>query len=109
MYASGYNTNAMEMLRMVRDIATTLGSQNKLTHKGAIYHVKVDADKDMFQLTCLGTECVDLPHGGIYCGTESLPADIREKLAVLRMLEPQQSEVAEVGLRSGDNSFWVYM
>ena len=44
-----------EVLRMIEDIATTLGSQNKLTHKGAIYHVKVELDKDIWQVTCLGT------------------------------------------------------
>ena len=100
---------AMESIRTIEDIATTLGSQNKLTHEGAIYHAKVDLDKDIWQLTCLGTECIDLPHGGIYRGTEALPTELQEKLAVLRMLKPQQSEVVGVGLRSGEDSFWIYM
>jgi len=99
----------LESLRMIEDIATTLGNQNKLTHKGAIYHAKVEPNKDIWQLTCLGTECIDLPRGGIYRGTETLPTDIRKKLAVLNMLEPQQSEVLGVGLRSGEDSFWIYM
>ena len=98
-----------DTLRMIEDIATTLGNQNKLTHKGAIYHAKVEPDKDIWQLTCLGTECIDLPHGGIYRGTETLPTELQEKLAVLRMLEPQQSEVLGVGLRSGKDSFLIYM
>ena len=98
-----------DTLRMDEDIATTLGNQNKLTHKGAIYHAKVEPDKDIWQLTCLGTECIDLPHGGIYRGTETLPTELQEKLAVLRMLEPQQPEVLGVGLRSGKDSFWIYM
>jgi hypothetical protein len=98
-----------DTLRMIEDIATTLGNQNKLTHLGAIYHAKVEPDKDIWQLTCLGTECIDLPHGGIYRGTETLPTELQEKLAVLRMLEPQQSEVLGVGLRSGKDSFWIYM
>ena len=98
-----------DTLRMIEDIATTLGNQNKLTHKGAIYHAKVEPDKDIWQLTCLGTECIDLPHGGIYLCTETLPTDFQVKLAVLRMLEPQQSEVLGVGLRSGKDSFWIYM
>ena len=68
-----------DTLRMIEDIATTLGNQNKLTHKGAIYHAK------------------------------ALPTELQKKLAVLRMLEPQQSEVVGVGLRSGKDSFWIYM
>ena len=51
-----------ETLRMIEDIATTLGSQNKLTHKGPIYHVKVDPNQDTWKITCLGTECVDSPY-----------------------------------------------
>jgi hypothetical protein len=98
----------METLRMIEDIATTLGSQNKLTHKGAIYHVKVEPDKDIWQVTCLGTECIDLPHGGIYRGSETLPTELMSKLSVLNMLEPQQPEIEGVGLRSGEDSFWVY-
>ena len=98
-----------DTLRMIEDIATTLGNQNKLTHKGAIYHAKVEPDKDIWQLTCLGTECIDLPQGGIYRGAETLPTELQKKLAVLRMLEPQQSEVVGVGLRSGKDSFWIYM
>jgi hypothetical protein len=39
---------------------------------------------------------------------ETLPTDLRKKLAVLNMLEPQQSEVEGVGLRTGQDSFWVY-
>ncbi len=99
---------SLDMLRMIEDIATTLGSQNKLTHKGPIYHVKVDSDRDVWQITCLGTECIDSPYKPTYYGVETLPADLRKKLATLHMLEPQQSEVAEVGLRSGEDSFWVY-
>ena len=45
-----------ETLRMIEDIATTLGSQNKLTHKGPIYHVKVDPNQDTWKITCLGSE-----------------------------------------------------
>ena len=44
----------------------------------------------------------------MYCGVETLPADLRKKLVVLNMLDPQQSEVAGVGLRTGEDSFWVY-
>jgi len=97
-----------ETLRMIEDIATTLGNQNKLTHRGPIYHVKVDPNTDVWKLTCLGTECVDSPYEPIYRGMETLPTDLRKKLVVLNMLEPQQSEVAGVGLRTGDDSFWVY-
>ncbi len=38
-----------DTLRMIEDIATTLGNQNKLTHKGAIYHAKVEPDKDIWR------------------------------------------------------------
>ena len=97
-----------ETLRMVEDIATTLGNQNKLTHKGPIYHVKVDPNQDTWQVTCLGTECVDSPYKPLYCGVETLPTTLRKKLVVLNMLEPQQSEIEGVGLRTGQDSFWVY-
>ena len=56
-----------ETLRMIEDIATTLGNQNKLTHKGPIYHVKVDPNQDTWKITCLGTECVDCREP-LYCG-----------------------------------------
>jgi hypothetical protein len=39
-----------ETLRMIEDIATTLGNQNKLTHKGPIYHVKVYSDLDTWSI-----------------------------------------------------------
>ena len=97
-----------ETLRMIEDIATTLGNQNKLTHNGPIYHVKVDSNQDTWQVTCLGTECVDSPYKPLYRGVETLPTTLRKKLVVLNMLEPQQSEIEGVGLRTGQDSFWVY-
>ena len=97
-----------ETLRMVEDIAITLGNQNQLTHKGPVYHVKVDPDQDAWQVTCLGAECVDSPYKARYFGVETLPADLRKKLVVLNMLEPQQSEVEGIGLRTGQDSYWVY-
>jgi len=96
-------------LRMIEDIASTLGSQNKLTHKGCIYHVKVDPDKDMWQVTCLGTECIDSPYKDIYYSTETLPTELKEKIMALSILEPQQGEVLGVGLRATDRSFWLYL
>ena len=97
-----------ETLRMIEDIAITLAYQNKLTHKGPIYHVRVYSDLDTWRITCLGTECVDSPYKPIYRGMETLPTDLRKKLAVLNMLEPKQSEVEGVGYRTGQDSFWVY-
>ena len=70
-------------LRMIEDIAATLGSENKLTHDGPIYHVKINPDKDVWEVTCLG--------------------------AVLSILIPQQPEVVGVGLKVSDKSFWVYL
>ena len=61
-------------LRMVESIASTLGSGNKLTHKGCVYHVKVNPDKDVWDVTCLGTECIDSPYKDkYYRGMENLP------------------------------------
>lgn len=97
-------------LRMIESIASTLGSGNKLTHKGCVYHVKVNPDKDVWDVTCLGTECIDSPYKDkYYRGMENLPADLKEKLMVLNILDPQQPEVEGVGLRISDKSFWVYM
>ena len=95
-------------LRMVEDIASTLGSGNKLTHDGPIYHVKIDERTDTWSVTCLGTECVDSPYKGKYYGRDNLPKTLMDKLVVLNMVEPQNPQVDGVGLRSTPNTFWVY-
>ena len=96
-------------LRMIEDIAATLGSENKLTHDGPIYHVKINPNKDVWDVTCLGTECIDSPYKGKYYGVETLPTEFTERLAVLSILIPQQPEVVGVGLKVSDKSFWVYL
>jgi|TARA_R110002073_G_scaffold170062_1_gene326972 hypothetical protein len=109
-------------LRMIEDIATTLGSmkeatvwtatvrgQNSLHHNGIIYHAKLNPDKDTWGITCLGTECIDAPYKDkYYDGMENLPTELREKIVVLSILEPLQPQVEGVGYRISSNSFWVF-
>ena len=89
-------------LAMVKSIAETLNNQNKLSHDGPIYYVKVNIDTDYWQVSCVGLECVD------YSSSEELPESLRDKIRRLSVLEPQTPEVAGVGLRVAHNTFWIY-
>ncbi len=95
-------------LAMVKSIAETLNNQNKLSHDGPIYYVKVNIDTDYWQVSCVGLECVDTPYASSYSSSEELPESLRDKIRRLSILEPQTPEVAGVGLRVAHNTFWIY-
>ena len=105
-------------LRMIEDIAATLGSmregtaqhrQNSLHHDGIIYHAKLNPDKNVWGITCLGTECIDAPYKDkYYDGMENLPTELGEKIVVLSILEPLQPQVDGVGYRISSDAFWLF-
>lgn len=103
-----YWANYYDNLAMVEAITTTLAKQNKLSHDGPIYHIKVDSKIDCWKVLCVGMECVDSPYRGVYYSIDELPQELRDKVLRLSVLEPQTPQVAGVGLRSGPETYWVF-
>ena len=94
---------------MMPDIVKLNMGRKQLPRDGIVYHVKVYLDSDTWYVTCIGMECVDSQLAGTYYGSHTLPKPLADKLAVLALLEPDANHhIDGVGVRSGDDSFWVF-
>jgi hypothetical protein len=79
-----------------------------------IYRVSIQKNGEV-TVMCLGILSVDNGTEGKYSNLNALPDWLREKLAVLMMLDPtphfggaEDRGVEEVGRRIDPNTFWVY-
>ena len=74
-----------------------------------LYHIKVDADTKRVHVSCLGMYCVDSELKEWYDSVDDLPKWVRDKLAVLMMLEPMLAYNSEIGYRASDHEFYIYV
>ena len=74
-----------------------------------LYHIKVDADTKRVHVSCLGICCVDNKLKEWYDCVDDLPKWVRGKLAVLMMLEPKLDYKSEIGYRTSDHEFFIYV
>ena len=74
------------------------------------YRVFVDSDTGSVEVFCFGITRVDTDCEGVYKSVHDLPIWMRDKLAVLNMVEvnPPQEEIVGVGVRVDANTFWIY-
>ena len=76
------------------------------TQDYTLYQVKIDSDTKRVHVACLGIYCVDNELEEWYDCVDDLPKWVREKLAVLMMLEPTKHK-PELGYRINDNEFYI--
>ena len=75
-----------------------------------IYRVFIpDGGKDI-KVSCIGIKCVDSTIDGVYSDYYALPELLKERIAVLSILKPDidVNEVADVGKRINEQTYWVY-
>lgn len=62
------------------------------------------------EVVCFGIESVDSALEGYYDGVDALPDWVKERLAVLMVMDstPPTGELAGVGRRISESVFWVY-
>jgi hypothetical protein len=82
----------------------------KAPNDNSIYRVAIDVVNNHIEVVCFGMDSVDVEAEGIYRSTHELPMWIQEKVAVLSVMSaaPPTSEVAGVGRRIDETTFWVY-
>ena len=75
-----------------------------------IYRVTVNPNTKVVDIICFGLEGIDTSVCRRYMGINETPQWIREKLAVLTMMDdtPPTEEVDGVGRRIDTNTFWVF-
>ena len=76
------------------------------TQDYTLYQVKIYSDTKRVHVSCLGMYCVDSELKEWYESVDDLPKWVREKLAVLMMLEPTKHK-PELGYRINDNEFYI--
>ena len=74
------------------------------------YRVFVNSDTGNVEVFCFGITQVDTECEGVHNSVHDLPSWMRDKLAVLNMVEvnPPQKEIVGVGVRVDADTFWVY-
>ena len=77
------------------------------TQDYTLYQVKVDPNTKRVHVSCLGMYCVDSGLKEWYESVDDLPKWVRDKLAVLMMLEPTLDYKSEVGYRANDYEFYI--
>ena len=79
------------------------------THDENIYRVKIHPNTNTISVIHIGMNCIDPMPDGEYTW-ETIPERIRERIAVLYMLQvpPPPVVVADVGQRISETVFWVY-
>ena len=75
-----------------------------------IYRVFIPDDGKDIKVSCIGIKCVDSTIDGVYSDYYALPELLKERIAVLSILKPDidVSEVADVGKRINEQTYWVY-
>lgn len=75
-----------------------------------IYRVTVDLNTKVVDIICFGLEGVDTSVCRRYMDINETPQWIREKLAVLTMMDdkPPTEVIDGVGFRIDTNTFWVF-
>jgi hypothetical protein len=75
-----------------------------------IYRVFIPKYGKDISVTCIGIECVDSTIIGVYADFNALPELLKERIAVLNILKPSidVNEIAGVGKRVNDQTYWVY-
>ena len=73
-----------------------------------IYRIRLTVDG--IEVICFGLESVDAKLRGHYDGVDDLPDWVKERLAVLMVLDstPPTGELEGVGRRISEKVFWVY-
>ena len=79
------------------------------TQDYTLYQVKIDADTKRVHVSCLGICCVDNKLKEWYESVDDLPKWVRGKLVVLMMLEPKLDYKSEIGYRTSDHEFFIYV
>ncbi len=75
-----------------------------------IYRVFIPDDGKDIKVSCIGIKCVDSTIDGVYSDYYALPELLKERIAVLSILKPDidVNEVADVGKRINEQTYWVY-
>lgn len=75
-----------------------------------IYRVFIPNDGKDIKVSCIGIKCVDSTIDGVYSDYYALPELLKERIAVLSILKPDidVNEVADVGKRINEQTYWVY-
>jgi hypothetical protein len=79
------------------------------TQDYTLYQVKIDVNTKRVHVLCLGMYCVDSELKEWYDSVDDLPKWVRDKLAVLMMLEPMLAYNSEIGYRASDHEFYIYV
>ena len=79
------------------------------TQDYTLYQIKIDANTKRVHVLCLGMYCVDSELKEWYESVDDLPKWVREKLALLMMLEPMLEYNSEIGYRASDYEFYIYV
>jgi hypothetical protein len=85
-------------------------SPDGIPSEDTMYRVMVDNGKNCVRVQCIGMYCVDNALDGSYSGLEELPQWMQGKVALLMMTSftPPIPEVAGVGQRISEDTFWIY-
>lgn len=113
----GRGCTSMDMvgtqLKMLTDVPDDLIYRINIGQKGSRLTTKgssrIEAT-DKIIVTCFGMEKVDSFLEGSYDSVSELPIWVQERLAVLSMLsaKPPTEELAGVGIRIDETTYWVY-
>ena len=79
------------------------------TQDYTLYQIKIDSNTKRVHVLCLGMYCVDSELKEWYESVGDLPKWVREKLALLMMLEPMLAYNSEIGYRANDHEFYIYV
>ena len=108
------------MLGLTLVMACSMSNSDKQVHSklpaDTLYNVYLDKDTKRIKVICLGINCIDNSLKDSYDSWEDLPKWMKDKIAVLMMLEVRgfmstalDDEVKGIGMRGqGEDKFWVY-
>ena len=90
-------------------LETIFSMYHDSTQDYTLYQVKIDPNTKRVHVSCLGIYCVDSGLKEWYESVDDLPKWVREKLAILMMLEPTLDYKSEIGYRASDYEFYIYV